>query len=118
MQSQMAERSDRSSGRCDRVFRAALGCGNRVGQLNKAPLGLLRFPFATHVAEALRDQFRSFRCATRARVSMRFFLAMHFLQADAIMSESGETQPLRHAALNVRFQQDRTFAPTALMGRF
>ena len=32
--------------------------------------------------------------------------------------QSGETHPLRHAALNVRFQQDRTFAPTVVIGRF
>jgi hypothetical protein len=34
------------------------------------------------------------------------------------MTDIGETRPLRHTALNVRFQQHRTFAPTALMGRF
>jgi hypothetical protein len=34
------------------------------------------------------------------------------------MSLYGETRPLRHTTLNVRFQQDRTFARTALMGRF
>jgi hypothetical protein len=34
------------------------------------------------------------------------------------MAAHGETQPLRHAALNVRFQQDRTFAPSAAIGRF
>jgi hypothetical protein len=32
------------------------------------------------------------------------------------MSLYGETRPLRHTTLNVRFQQDRTFAPSAVIG--
>jgi len=34
------------------------------------------------------------------------------------MSRNGETQPLRRAALNVRFQQDRTFMRSAVIGWF
>jgi hypothetical protein len=42
------------------------------------------------------------------------FLSIHKTGTSA----HGETRPLRHAALNVGFEQDRTFALTALMGRF
>jgi hypothetical protein len=34
------------------------------------------------------------------------------------MTAHGEAQPLPHLGLNVRFQRDRTFALTALMGGF